>query len=228
MSTEVQFHNSSQRTPCVIIVDASGSMEEETSSGLQRIQELNNGLQVLHRELMADATARSRVELSIVCVGGPAGDADILMDWTSVPDFFPPTLSAGGMTPLGSGLKIALRLVEERKMVYKSQGLTYTRPWIIVLSDGEPTDEPAEWQEATGSALDAINRKKAVIFPVGVDGADLAVLSQVSDKPALGMKSVKFSEFFLWLSASLGTLSASRSGETVQLAPVNAWAAVSA
>jgi len=228
MSSEIRFHNSTQRTPCVIILDASGSMDELTSSGLTRIQELNNGLGVLYQELLSDKTAFARVELAIVCVGGPAGDADVLMDWTSIPDFSPPSLSAGGMTPLGAGLRIALNLVEERKMEYKSQGLTYTRPWIIALSDGEPTDDPGDWQGATSAALAAIRNTKAVIFPVGVEGADLAVLSQMSDRPAKGMSAVKFSEFFQWLSVSLSALSSSRPGEAVQLAPVNAWAAVSA
>lgn len=227
MSSEVRFHNSTQRTPCVIVIDASGSMDEPTHSGRTRIEELNEGLKVLHRELLSDSTATARVELALVCVGGPAGDADVLMDWTSVTEFTPPVLSAGGMTPLGAGLRIALDLVESRKMEYKSQGLTYTRPWIMVLSDGEPTDEPGDWQGATSAALAAIQGKKAIIFPIGVEGADLAVLSQVSDRPALGLQAVKFGAFFLWLSKSLGDLSSSRPGDTVQLPPVNAWAAVS-
>lgn len=229
MSTEVRFPKSAQRTPCVLVLDASGSMEEPTSSGRTRIDELNAGIQILQRDLMADSTARTRIELCIVCVGGPAGDADILMDWTDVPNFMPPPLSAGGMTPLGAGIQIALSQVEERKQYYKSNGFSYTRPWIFVISDGEPTDAPGDWQSACQSALNVINSKKALIFPIGVDGsADLHVLSQLSDKPALGMNAVNFQEFFQWVSSSLSNVASSRPGEQVQLAPINAWATVSA
>jgi uncharacterized protein YegL len=229
MSSEIRFPKSAQRTPCVLVLDASGSMEEESTPGRTRIDELNAGIQILQRDLMADSTARTRIELCIVCVGGPAGDADLLMDWTDVPSFMPPPLSAGGMTPLGEGVRIALSQVEERKRYYKNNGYSYTRPWIIVVSDGEPTDNPADWQSACQSALDAINSKKALIFPVGVDGdANLHVLSQLSDKPALGMNAVNFQEFFQWVSSSLGSVASSRPGEGIQLAPVNAWATVSA
>lgn len=229
MSSEIRFPSTAQRTPCVLVLDASGSMEEISSSGATRIDELNKGIQALKNDLMQDSTARTRVELCIVCVGGPAGEADVLMDWTDVTSFMAPPLSAGGMTPLGSGLQIALRQAEERKHYYKSTGHSYTRPWIIVVSDGEPTDDPAEWQFSCQAALRAISDKKVVIFSVGVDkDANLHVLSQISDKPALGMDSVKFSEFFQWLSASLSSVSQSRSGEQVQLRPVDAWAHVGA
>ena len=41
---------------------------------------------------------------------------------------------------MGKGLKIALDLVEDGKDNLKANGISYTRPWIIVISDGEPTD----------------------------------------------------------------------------------------
>ena len=227
MSQEIQYTNTTQRTPCVLVLDASASMDELSSSGATRVAELNKGVQALKDALMEDKTARKRVELCIVCVGGPAGDADLLMDWTDVDSFMATPLSAGGLTPLGEGIQIALRQAEERKQYYKASGNTYTRPWVIVISDGEPTDDTGVWQSACQSALAAISAKKAVIFSIGVDSdADLHVLSQFSDKPALGMNAVKFSAFFLWLSDSLTAVSQSSSGEQVQLAPVNAWANV--
>jgi uncharacterized protein YegL len=178
---------------------------------------------------MADTTARSRVELAIVCVGGPAGGADLLMDWTDVPGFMPPNLSAGGMTPLGAGMHIALDQAEQRKRYYKSNGFSYTRPWIFVISDGVPTDNPADWTRACQASLDANVSKSAAVFAIGVDqNANLHVLSQLTppDRPALGMNSAKFSEFFLWLSASLSEASRSGSSHQVQLPPVTGWTAV--
>lgn len=225
----IEFPKASQRTPCVLVLDASGSMEEMSSSGATRIEEMNKGVRALKDDLTNDSIARNRVELSIVCVGGPAGEADLLMDWTDVPGFMPPALSAGGMTPLAKAMHIALQQVEDRKRFYRSNGNAYTRPWIIVISDGEPTDDPADWQEACRTSLAAIADKKVVIFSVGVDAdADLKVLGQISDKPAIAMNSVKFSDFFQWLSRSLSSVSQSRSGDEVQLPPIDAWANVRA
>jgi uncharacterized protein YegL len=42
------------------------------------------------------------------------------------------------------------------------------------------------------------------------------------------MNAVNFQEFFQWVSSSLGSVASSRPGEGIQLAPVNAWATVSA
>lgn len=228
MSSEVMYPTTSQRTPCVLVLDASGSMDEPSGSGRTRIAEMNNGVQVLKQELMSDSTAKARVELCIVCVGGPAGDADLLMDWSDVSGFMPPNLSAGGMTHLGAGMHIAMNQVEQRKQFYKANGFDYTRPWIIVISDGEPTDQPADWQSACQMSVNASSGKRVSIFPVGVDsGANLMVLGQLTqERPAVAMNSVKFSEFFLWLSKSLSERSRNAPGQQVMLAPVNSWAAV--
>ena len=69
--------NPNQRTPCVLVLDASGSMSSPTSSGKSRIDELNEGIAVLESELRADDTALVRVQLGIVAVGGPSNTAAI-------------------------------------------------------------------------------------------------------------------------------------------------------
>jgi len=228
MSREIRYPTTSQRTPCVLVLDASGSMDELSGSGRTRIAEMNNGVQVLKQELMADSTSKARVELCIVCVGGPAGDADLLMDWSDVSGFIPPNLSAGGMTALGVGMHIALDQIKQRKQFYIANGFDYTRPWIIVISDGDPTDPPAEWQSVCQMSLIASTNKEVSIFPVGVDGnANLMVLGQLTqERPAVAMNSVKFAEFFLWLSKSLGERSRNAPGQRAVLPPVNSWAAV--
>ena len=111
-----------QRTPCMLVLDASGSMDEIVpATGRKRIEELNQGLALLQRELLNDDTAAQRVQLAIVCVGGPAGDADLLMDWTDAMQFQPPRLTAGGRTPLGQGMRLALQHVEQQETIAQGQ-----------------------------------------------------------------------------------------------------------
>ncbi len=174
--------NPNQRTPCVLVLDASASMTEETGNGKTRMDELNMGVEELEKSLRQDDVALSRVQLAIVSVGGAAYDADVMMDWTDVVNFSAFPIEPGGATPLGKGLRLALDLVEEGKDNLKANGISYTRPWIIVISDGEPTDLD-EWGDAVQDCLAAERDKKVEIFSIGVHDANMAMLSQFTSKP---------------------------------------------
>lgn len=220
-----QYHNNpSQRTPCMLVVDASGSMDEiVAATGRKRIEELNDGLAILQQELMADDTASQRVQLAIVCVGGPAGEADLLMDWTDAYQFQAPRLFAGGQTPLGQGMRLALQYVEQQKRQLQANGIGYTRPWIMVISDGEPTDDPGVWQSVTQECRAAEAAKRCVIYPIGVADANMNAMQQLSSTPALKLSEAKFREYFQWLSSSLSAMGRSKPGDQVQLPAPSPW-----
>lgn len=221
-----EYHNNpAQRTPCLLVLDASESMGAVGTGGRRRIDELNEGLAILQRELQADDTAAHRVQLAIVCVGGPAGDVDVLMDWTDALDFEAPVLSPGGMTPLGKGMSMALRMVEEQKADLRGNSVGYTRPWIIVMSDGAPTDE-AKWQAACRECRAAEDAKRCVIYPLAVAGANVQKLQQLSATPTVRLAEARFREYFQWLSSSLTSLSRSRPGQQVQLEATTPWSVV--
>ena len=56
--------NVEQRTPCILVLDTSGSM------GGQRIDALNRGLKVFEEALKSDDMAMQRVTLKILTFGG--------------------------------------------------------------------------------------------------------------------------------------------------------------
>jgi uncharacterized protein YegL len=215
--------NPNQRTPCVLVLDTSGSMGAATSTGRSRIEELNAGIAALEAELRSDDTALVRVQLGIVSVGGPANDADIMMDWTDATDFQAFPLRADGGTPLGKGVRIALQMIEEGKKNLKAAGISYTRPWLMVISDGEPTDPSEIWSAAVTECRAAESAKRVEVFSIGVEGANLAILSELGSKPPLMLSGMKFQELFVWLSASLSAASRSRPGDTLQLPSTDPW-----
>jgi uncharacterized protein YegL len=215
--------NANQRTPCVLVLDVSGSMETLGSSGKTRIQALNEGVAMLERSLREDDTAISRVQLAIVSVGGPANDADVMMDWTDAVNFKAFPLRTGGSTPLGKGVQVALQLIEEAKENFRDAGINYTRPWMMIISDGEPTDDRNLWTSAARESREAEAAKKVEVFCIGVEGANLSVLGELGAKPALMLDGLKFKELFLWLSSSLSAASRSRPGDTLQLADTGVW-----
>lgn len=222
--TNIDFSgNPNQRTPCVLVLDASGSMNEITSTGKTRMEELNSGIAALEASLNADDAALVRVQLAIVTVGGPINDADVMMDWTDASNFSAFPIKSGGSTPLGKGMRIALHMVEKAKQNLKNAGISYTRPWIMIISDGAPTDSNDEWNAAVKECQFAEQSKKVEIFSIGVEGADLSKLGQLSAKPPLMLAGMKFQELFVWLSSSLSAASRSRPGETLQLPSTDPW-----
>jgi uncharacterized protein YegL len=198
-------------------------MDTTGPNGKTRIDELNEGVKALEKHLREDDTAVTRVQLAIISVGGPANVADVMMDWTDANAFQAFPLKTGGATPLGRGMQLALEVIEQGKQNLRSSGISYTRPWIIVISDGGPTDDSSVWAAATKECKSAEASKKVEIFAIGVEGADLEKLGELSSKPPLMLEGVKFKELFVWLSSSLSAASRSRPGDTLQLPSTDVW-----
>ena len=218
--------NTAQRTPCILVLDASGSMLTEEKNGLTRIWMLNQGIAAFHAALKSDEIALSRVQVSIVNVGGPTADPELILDWTDAEAFQPFELVANHSTPLGRGVCVALDAIEQQKLKLRSAGIAYTRPWMMIITDGDPTDTPTEWTNACQRLQAAERDQKVQVYPVAVGEADFTKLGQLSQTRPLQMDNVRFKEFFVWLSASLGQISRSVPGDKVQLPSTDPWAAV--
>lgn len=205
--------NPDPRCPVALVLDKSGSM-----SGAP-IRELNAGLKVLRDELQGDALAARRVELAIVSFGPVTVDSA----FGTADTFNPPVLHASGETPMGAALTTALDLLEERKRSYRSNGITYFRPWLFLITDGGPTDSVMEAAHRIRAAEAA---KSLAAFGIGVQGADMARLAQIVVRQPLSLNGLDFKGLFKWLSASLATVSASAPGAAVALPPPSGWATV--
>jgi uncharacterized protein YegL len=209
--------NPEQRCPCVLLLDTSGSM-----AGLP-IQELNRGLKAFQEELAADTLGRKRVELAIVTFG----PVKLLTDFVVAENFQPPELTAEGDTPMGAAIELAIELVTRRKEVIRQHlGPTMClRPWIWLMTDGGPTDA---WQNAAASvrAGDNDDRKAFSFFAVGVQGANMDILNQISRRPPVSLDGLRFRDMFVWLSSSLSGIAKSQPGAAVPMAPPD-WTSVS-
>lgn len=219
MSDQISFEtndfaiNPEPRCPCVLLLDVSGSM-----SG-QPLAELNAGLAVFKDELAADALAMQRVEVAIVTFG----PTKVETPFTSASTFYPPTLSPQGDTPMGSAIMQALDLVRDRKAEYRTNGISYYRPWVFLITDGGPTDS---WQAAAAAVTEGEASKQFAFFAIGVKGANMGVLKQISSaREPLSLDGLKFRELFSWLSSSLRSVSRSTPGTEVPLSPPG-WASV--
>lgn len=219
MSEQITFgtddfaSNPEPRCPCVLLLDVSGSM-----SG-QPISELNAGLVTFKDELAADALAMKRVEVAIVTFG----PTKVELPFTSATNFYPPNLSSQGDTPMGGAILQALDLVSVRKNEYKQNGISYYRPWVFLITDGGPTDA---WKAAADAVREGEAGKQFAFFAIGVKGANMDVLQQISTREPLSLDGLKFRQLFSWLSSSLRSVSRSTPGTEVPLESPKGWAAV--
>lgn len=202
--------NPEPRCPCVLLLDTSGSM-----SGTP-IQQLNEGIRTFKQELMSDPLATKRVEVAVVTFGPVIIDND----FHTVPFFQPQLLTANGDTPMGAAIAAGIDLVTKRKQEYKSHGVAYYKPWIILITDGAPTDS---WAAAARMVKEGEDRKAFAFFAIGVEGADFATLKQISVREPLKLKGLMFREFFMWLSASMKMVSSKNPGSSINLIPPSGW-----
>lgn len=199
--------------PCVVLLDVSLSMMTEISSGFTRLSSLNAGLQVFQTELQSDTYAKEHVEVALMTFGS---SVEVVQDWVTAKDLAVPTLKANGSTPLAEAFINAVDACEQRKRFYLNRGIEYYRPWIIIISDGQPTSSPDIWKRAVELSGEVRIKKKALVTCVAIDGCPTDKLKQLSSQPELTceLSSHSFTEFFQWLSRSIGE--SSKSGETLE------------
>lgn len=196
--------NPEPRCPCLLLLDTSGSMQGAP------IAELNQGLLTFREELLADSMAVKRVEVGVVAFG----PVRTLSEFVTADLFQAPLLDAASDTPMGAAVLAGIEMVRARKQAYRQNGVSYYRPWVFLITDGEPTDE---WAEAARQVHEGEQGKAFMFFAVGVEGANLDKLAKMSVRQPLRLKGLRFGDLFSWLSNSLGAVSRSSPGDDIPL-----------
>lgn len=213
---EELVENPTPRIPVCLVLDVSASMDGDP------LKELQSGVDTFFDAIRCDEVAQFSAEICIVTFGGKVGKE---VDFAAISRQVVPSLLATGDTPMGGAVTLALDLLEARKTEYRNAGVDYYQPWLVVMTDGQPTDDI---QQAVIRIKDLTAAKKLTVFPIGIGaGANMVTLSQLSPtRPPLRLKGLNFREFFVWLSRSVSHVSQSTPGETVKLdvEGIKAWA----
>jgi uncharacterized protein YegL len=199
--------NPEPRCACILLLDASGSMQGPP------IAQLNLGLRSFKDELLSDPLAAKRVEVAVLTFGE---SPQLVVDFTDAANFEPPTLVAGGLTPMGAAVWDALGRLNARKETYRNNGIAYYRPWVFLITDGEPTDE---YQSAAQQVREGEARGAFSFYAVGVMDANLQKLGEVAppSRPPVKLDGLRFRDLFVWLSKSMRTVSRATIGAPVTL-----------
>lgn len=232
--------NPDARVPICLVLDASYSMSgivsgETRDTGrtlnkdgtnwkivegdnlVTRMDELNAGLKQFFSELLDDKSAKRAAE---ICVVAFAASAEIVLDFAPLNQSMTDTtvkVTDQGQTSLGKGIELALDLLDRRKEEYQNAGVDYFQPWLVIITDGQPTDETHK--TIAPDIAERVKNKKLTVFPIAVgELQDVSQLALVSPgRRPLKLKGTKFKEFFEWLSKSVARVSSSIPGETVPL-----------
>ena len=202
--------NLEQKCLCVLVLDVSGSMRGE------KLDSLNQGVRDFFTQIQtADGVPESLIDQLEIAI----------MQYDEEVRELPPTLTErGSMTETVVAIEEAIKLVEDRKAFYKSTGQAYYRPWIIVMTDGEPNGS-----KATQADIDAIAQrvameadpktgKKYMIMGIGVGkDANMETLKKMTAGRAMALQGLKFGAFFEWLSASLSIVASSKEGDKIDI-----------
>jgi uncharacterized protein YegL len=179
---------------------------------------LNEGLRTFKDDLSKNSLASRRVEVSVITFDC---DVNVVQDFVTADQFEPPTLTAQGLTHVGAAIQKALDVIQDRKSQYRANGVAYYRPWIFMITDGEPQGEPDHViEQVTQRLKDAEANKRVAFFTVGVENANMTRLSEIAVRTPIKLQGLNFTEMFLWLSASMSAVSQSKVDEQVALPPI--------
>ncbi len=210
------IQNPTPRLPVILVLDTSTSMTGEP------IDELNDGLELFVDSVRSDPTARYSAELCVMTYGG---GPRVIQNFATVDRIGQFHLSADGHTPMGEAVERALEILENRKSLYKQTGVDYYQPWMVLMTDGLPTDDI---EEASRKVQLQLAQKKLVVFPLAIGPyAEVSTLARFSspNRPPLKLKGLNFKEFFQWLSKSVSAVSRSTPGASVRLpSDISGWA----
>ena len=115
--------------PVILLLDTSSSMSGE------KIEALNKSVKIMINEFKKAETKETFIKLAIITFGNGGVKLHTPLNEVSKVDFKP--LTAGGWTPLGTALRMAKDMIEDRNII---SGRDY-RPGVVLVSDGEPNDD---------------------------------------------------------------------------------------
>jgi uncharacterized protein YegL len=210
-----EIDNPNRRCACLLLLDISSSMAGAP------IASLNEGLKSFERAVKEDSQASLSLDIGIITFGS---EAKKLMEFTSGAEFVARELTCSGSTPMGQAIIDGVQMVKDRKNYYKQQDLDYYRPWILMITDGSPTDSPALMERARQLLQSEINSNGLIFFAVGVAGANMENLAGLTDR-VVKLEGLKFQELFNWLSKSIKTRLSSANNTQVALPPTGGFAA---
>lgn len=204
-------HPDRPQAACALVLDTSRSMRGEKIRGLEA------GVKAYKEYLHKDEMAKDTVETCVITFDN---EARVVHSFSNVEEMPEITLKAQGWTAMGAAIDTAIQQIEERKNHYKEEGVDYYRPFLVIITDGGPTDmKGGKLEEYAQKLQDGARNKKYVPLVFGTKNADFDKLKRLVGETGavVGIDQARFEDLFQWLSRSVSGLKDSKPGDVVQL-----------
>lgn len=216
-----------KRVPNLFLLDTSASMRKETEDGngdsRPAIDILNDGLQMFCDEIGDDFEAKEGVDVSVVTFGG---GVNVEQDFRPVKDWMgnssPPTLSAGGKTPMCEAITEGLANLNEYKNSVDDNNLGRHRALVWLCTDGRADKTSGNDWDAAQQSVEAFTQNDSIFFwgvGVGNDAKTGTLENLVAGCPStatdvFSLEAGMYKEFFKLASASATMASKGRGEES--------------
>lgn len=207
--------NFEEKCPVTLVLDTSASMEGEG------IESLNKALSQFMKDVSKNVITRNRLELSIIAYNNiidvkrefstPRNNSEIQ------------TLYAEGQTYTESAIDKAIDMVTERKAYLVNTGVSYKRPYIILITDGQMYGEGQDVDRLKETIRKGETNKNFIFWAFGVANADMEELDYIKGPNSI-VKEIhgveNFSTFFKFLSNSIEIIAKAKNGSNADLSSV--------
>lgn len=198
--------NTEARSLCVLLFDVSGSMAKS-------IDAMNDALGAFIENLCLgtggfSAFSKESVELGIITFDNRVNIVRQPHLVSSISDA-PILYVNNGNTNTTAALDTAVDMVEKRKAQFKKVGLPYYRPWIVLITDGNPNPyNERDVIHVTSKLHYGIKNKIFLFNAVGIgEKVDEGFLKYISLDNYIRISRKSFSSMFRTLSCSLNSIS---------------------
>ena len=181
----------------VFLLDTSGSMDGEP------IRSLNEGLNRFKAEVYKDKQTRDILDVAIIEFNNTHR---VVQDFVPVEYMEAVNLVASGGTCMAPAIETALNMVNDRSKFYRNTGTVPYKPWIILISDGAPTDDI---NGVIKRIKDMEEKGKVSFRSLGIEGYDPKVLHDLSGPKVMKLAGMDFTSFFGWVNKSMRSVSQS-------------------
>lgn len=134
MTCEMELANLIPHCPLVLVLDTSHSMWG------QGLIDLKAALRTFNRTIRDSAFQEAEIDMETIRMGENFGimEAFTPMEASMLSSL---EIRPKGDTPLGASLRLALDELENKLTAYRSEGVNFVTPQLIVLSDGKSSDD---------------------------------------------------------------------------------------
>ena len=215
----LDISNPAPRCPVMLLLDTSSSMYGEP------INELRDGVRQFLDETSNDEAASRSVELEVITF---ADSARVVLPFTPIANaqLSDGALDASGMTSMGAAMEQACRDLYARRRMYRDNGISSYRPWVVLMTDGGPNDD---WEDKYQKLQQLGETGKIQYLGIEIGAcADHDTLCRIlpATPGPLRLKGLRFKNFFRWLTDSMHSVSCSTvaTENSVQFGGIDDWA----